>query len=122
MILFRCFTDEEIIEFYKEIRDMLKEKEYKIVYLKSDDIRSNLDIIRKERSDENGNELWFPAMMGFFDHSPYAKMKGLKGEDELIEHFSHRQDLELKICEEVFADKYIVISSKRYTEEELKEL
>lgn len=121
MILFRCMTDEEIIDFYKEIRNVLKDKEYKIVYLKTDDIRSNLDVIRKERSDESGNELWFPAMMGFFNDSPYAKMNGLKGEDDLIDHFRHRQDLELKICKEVFADRYAVLFSKGYTQKELEE-
>lgn len=41
--------------------------------LQSDDISSNIDIIRKERSDDKGNEMWFPLMMGYFDNSPYAK-------------------------------------------------
>ena len=49
-------------------------------------------------------------------------MNHLEGEDDLIDHFRHRQDLELKICEEVFADKYTVLFSKGYTKKELEEL
>jgi len=114
MILYRCASDEEIINLYMEIRDVLSDKEFKILYLKADDLKGNLDVIRKERSDENGNELWFPLMMNYFNESPYAKSKGVSGEEELINHFKHRQELELKICNELFADKVIILESKKY--------
>jgi hypothetical protein len=42
-------SDDEIIEFYKEVRKALDGKDYHIVYLKADDVRGNLDVIRKER-------------------------------------------------------------------------
>ena len=51
MILFRQMSDEEIIAFYRLVREALNGKEYCIIYLKADDIRVNLDIIRKERSE-----------------------------------------------------------------------
>ena len=119
MILFRQKEDEEILSFYRLIRKALDGKEYRIVYLKAADIRGNLETIRKERSDEQGNELWFPMMMGFFNDCPYAKARGLKGEEDLIRHFTHRQELELRICKEVFPDRSVIIESKNYTEEEL---
>ncbi len=119
MILFRQATDEEIMSFYRLIREALNGKEYRIVYLKAKDIRSNLETIRKERSDEQGNELWFPMMLGFFNDCPYARARGLKGEEDLIRHFFHRQDLELRLCKEVFPDKSIVIESKNYSEADL---
>ena len=122
MILFRCFLDEQIIGFYKEVKEVLKDKDYQIIYLKSEDIKGNLNVIRKERSDDKGKELWFPLMMRYFNDSPYAKANALRGEDDLIGHFRHRQELELRICEEVFADKYTVLLSKRYTDEEIKGL
>ncbi len=115
MILFQNKSDEEIVDFYKEISHALTGKEYQIMYLKADDIASNIAVIRKERSDDKGNEMWFPLMLGYFDNSPFAKEKGLSGEDDLIEHFKHRQELELRICEEVFAGKYTVLKSKNYT-------
>ena len=119
MILFRQASDEDILSFYKLIREELRRKEYRIVYLKATDIRGNLETIRKERSDEQGNELWFPMMTGFFNGCPYARSRGLKGEEDLIRHFIHRQDLELRICKEVFPDRSIILESKNYTEEDI---
>lgn len=123
MILFRCASDEEITAFYRQIHAALEEKEgreYRIFYLKTDDIKSSIDQIRKERSDEQGNELWFPAMLGYFNESPYAKANGLSGQAALISHFIHRQHLELRICEEIFKGKVKVLTSKKYTDEDLK--
>ena len=119
MILFRCASDDEIMEFYQDIRNMLHGKNYHVVYLKTDDIRGNLEVIRKERSDDKGNEIWFPLMLGFFNDSPFAKKKGLNGEDDLIRHFQHRQKLELQICREIFSTKYTVIPSKAYSDGDL---
>ena len=50
MILFRCFTDEDILAFYRQVREALDGKDYRIFYLKADDLRGNLDVIRKEPS------------------------------------------------------------------------
>ncbi len=122
MILFREASDEEILSFYRRIREALAGKEYRIVYLKAEDIRGNLAAIRKERSDAQGNEVWFPMMMGFFCDSPYGRSRGLKGEEDLIRHFMHRQNLELRICREVFPERSVVIASKNYSEEELTSL
>ena len=122
MILFRCASNDEIMDFYHDIHNALDGKKYHIVYLKAEDIGGNLDIIRKERSDDKGNEIWFPLMLGFFNDSPYAKKNGLRGEEDLIHHFQHRQKLELQICEEIFTTKYTIISSKAYSDEDLAKL
>ncbi len=115
MILFRQADDEDILSFYKLIREALGGKDYRIIYLKAKDIRGNLETIRKERSDEQGNEIWFPMMLGFFNDCPYARARGLKGEEDLIRHFMHRQELELRLCKEVFPDRSIIIESKNYS-------
>ena len=122
MILFRCASNDEIMDFYHDIHNALDGKKYHIVYLKAVDISGNLDIIRKERSDDKGNEIWFPLMLGFFNDSPFAKKNGLMGEASLVNHFRHRQNLELRICEEVFANKYTVVLSKAYTDTNLATL
>ncbi|MBR5976153.1 MAG: hypothetical protein IK020_13380 [Clostridiales bacterium] len=119
MMLFRVASDDEILAFYRKVREALDGKEYRIMYLKADDIAGNLSVIRKERSDENGNEMWFPMMMQFFDNCPYSKAKGTSGEADLIRHFEHRQALELRILEEVFPDKSTILCSKGYTDKEL---
>ncbi len=114
MILFQNCSDEEIIDFYKQVKEALSGKKYQILYLKTDDIPSNIDIIRKERSDDKGNEMWFPLMMQYFDNSPYAKEKGISGLAALLEHFKRRQELELRICKEIFEGNYKVLCSKNY--------
>jgi len=122
MILFRQMSDEEIIAFYRLVREALNGKEYRIIYLEADDIRANLNVIRKERSDASGNELWYPMMLGFFNDCPCSKARGLQGDDDLIDHFRHRQDLELQICKEIFPDKSIILKSKGHTDESIKQL
>ena len=122
MILFRNATDEEIVAFYRKVREALEGKNYHIVLLKAEDVRGNLAVIRKERSDEQGDELWFPMMIQYFNESPYAKARELEGEEDLIRHFVHRQELELRLCEEVFPDKYSVLTSKGYSEEEIESI
>ena len=114
MILLRKCRDRQIIDFYKEIKEALAGKDYQIVYLKADDVAANIDVIRKERSDDNGNEMWFPLMLRYFDDSPYAKEKGVSGTDALLDHLRYRQELELRICHEVFEGNYTILKSKEY--------
>ena len=118
MILFRCLNDEEIIAFYHEIKEAVSHKEIKIAYLRTapDDIRKNLETARKNRTDENGNEVWFHMLCDYFDHCPYAEMNRLHGADGLTRHWRHRQELELRICKEVFPGQYEIFPSKAYDE------
>ena len=116
MILYRTLSDEEILDFYKEVRTALSGKDLHIFYLEAEDIAANIDVIRKERSDDKGNELWFPMMIRYFDESPYAKKFDVSGSDGLLSHLKHRQELELRICSEVFGDKCTVLKSKDYDE------
>lgn len=73
----------------------------------------------EKRSDDSGNDLWFPTMLEYFDGSPYALKNGVSGEKGLYEHFRHRQDPELKICREVFPNRSTVPKSKKYFDAEL---
>ena len=114
MILFQNASDAEIIAFYREIKNVLGRRDYHIAYLLSEVIRSNIDVIRKERTDEQGREMWFPLMLRYFDESPFAKAHGISGEEEMYAHFMHRQELELKICREIFPDRYTILQSKNY--------
>ena len=114
MILYRNRTDEEIFDLYKDIAKTLEGKKYHIAYLKTEDIKANIDVIRKERSDDKGNELWFPLMLRFFNDSPYAKANNVSGKKALIDHLKHRQELEIRLCEELFPDKHTILLSKGY--------
>ena len=113
-ILFFEMSDDEIIDFYKRLKSVIKTNEFKILYLESDDIAGNIDKIRKERVDEHGNEIWFKLMMGFLEECPYGLSHGLKDFDGLIKHFEHRMSLELRILKEIFPKNSTVLRSKNY--------
>ncbi len=119
MILYRNASDQEIMEFYTELREILRERDFRILYLETDDIADSIGVIRKERSDDKGNEMWFPLMLEYFDRSPYAMKRGISGEEELLKHLAHRQELELQICREIFPDKVSVLRSKKYTDKDI---
>lgn len=95
-------TDDDITKFYHNVKLMLAGKQYEIVYLDVDDIRAAEEIIRKERSDDSGNELWYPLMINYLEESPYGKYHNLKGMDGLVKHLEYRKNLEKRILAEVF--------------------
>lgn len=109
MILYFEMSDDEIVLFYRKVKEALSGKEYEIVYLDVDDIRAAEEIIKKERSDGDGVELWFPLMISYLESSPYGVRHGLKGMDGLVEHLQHRVRLEKRILSEVFDGHYRVI-------------
>ena len=114
MILFRDMPDDDILDFYAEVRSALEDKEYRIYYIETPDIATNLSTIRKERVDKDGNEIWFNMLMEYFVHSPYAGKSSLNRYEDLLEHLKHRQSLELRICREMFGDRLTVFRSKAY--------
>ncbi|MCR5006657.1 MAG: AAA family ATPase [Clostridiales bacterium] len=114
LILFRDMSDDEILNFYLAVRDALEGKEFEIYYVETTDISENLNAIRKERVDHEGNELWFPMMMEFFINAPYAKKRSLRNIEDLIAHFEHRQALEKRTCREIFGNKTTILRSKMY--------
>lgn len=118
MILFFEMTDEEIVSFYQRVKEKLQGKSYKIWYLHVDDIRRAEEQIRKERSDEYGNEMWFPMMVAYLESSPYAMHNNLKGMDGLVMHLRHRVNLEIRILREIFRDHYQVVERKMQEKDE----
>lgn len=109
MILFYEMSDEEIISFYRRVKDKMQGKSYEIIYLCVDDIQKAEERIRKERSDDKGNEVWFSLMTAYLENSPYGKHHNLKGMDGLVTHLEHRVDLEMRILKKVFAKQYQVV-------------
>ncbi len=118
-ILYLMMTDEEILDFYRRLKDVLAGKSYRIIYLDVEDIRGGIDVIRKERSDDSGNELWFPLMLRYLEESPYGKEHMLTGMDGLIAHLERRKALELRIIEEIFKEESAVVKAKKYTMEDV---
>lgn len=114
LILFHQLSDDEIVDFYKKLFTNVDKESYNLLYLYSEDIAENIRIIRKERSDEQGNEMWYPLMLGYLVESPYGKEHGYTGFDDMIRHFEHRQQLEMRIIREVIGDRAKILSAKKY--------
>lgn len=118
-MLYLMMTEEEILDFYRRLKQILAGKSYQIIYLDVEDIRGTIEAIKKERSDENGNELWFPLMIKYIEKSPFGKKHFLHGMEGLLAHLERRKDLEHRIIDEVFKDETLVVKSKNYDIEQL---
>lgn len=114
-MLYLMMTDDEILNFYRRLKSVIEDKPYRIIYLDVDDIPGGIDIIRKERSDDKGNELWFPLMIRYLEESPYGKEHMLTGLEGLLTHLNRRKALEHQVIYEVFKENTIVLKAKNYT-------
>ena len=107
------------MDFYREAHEILKPKGFQMLYLQSNNIRENILQIKKERSDENGEELWYPLMLKYLQESPYGKTHGFEGLDDMIAHFERRVAIEEKIIKDVLREDCIILKAKEYRLEEI---
>lgn len=114
LILFHQLSDDEIVSFYHRLYNIIPKENFLLLYLYSDKIEESTKIIQKERSDNQGNQLWYSLMLEYLKHSPYGKQHNYKGLEHMIEHFKHRQMVELRIIKEVLHDCAIIIPAKKW--------
>ena len=119
MMLYYQIPEREIVDFYREAYEVLKPKGFQMLYLKSGNIRENILQIKRERSDENGVELWYPLMLKYLQESPYGKVHGFEGLDDMVAHFERRIALEEKTIAEVLKEDCTVLKAKGYRLEEI---
>ena len=113
-MLYFLMSDEEILDFYRRLKSVLGGRAYRIIYLDVEDIPETIDRIRRERTDDKGNESWFSAVIRYIEESPYGKTQGSAGLGGLIEHLEKRRRLEHRIMEEVFPENSVKIKAKSY--------
>ena len=114
LILFHQLNDDEIVGFYRELYNAVNKEPFLLLYLYSDRIEENIENIRKERSDNQGNEMWYPMMLNFLVHSPYGIKHGYSSFKDVITHFRHRQRLEMRIIDEIIGERAVVLSAKEW--------
>ncbi len=119
LILYHEKSDEEILAFYRELYKAQDKETFCLVYIYSENIEDNIRIISKERSDTDGNPLWLPMMLEYLKMSPYGIRHELESFADLIVHLAHRQELELRIIKEILGERAVVLTSKKWTREEL---
>ena len=121
-ILYLGMKNEEILDFYRRLEKILHGRPYRILYLDVEDIAGAIGVIRKERSDDAGNELWFPMMLRYLEESPHGKACGLSGLAGLVAHLEHRRNLERRIIDEIFREQTVRLRAKAYRFDEVAAL
>lgn len=119
LILFHQLSDDEIVDFYRELYSKINREQFLLLYLYSDKLEETVKVIKKERSDNQGNELWYQLMMEYLIHSPYGKRHGYSAFDDMIAHFRHRQQLELRVIREIIGDRAMILPAKEWKIEEI---
>lgn len=114
LILFHELSDDEIIDFYRELYQIVGKEDFCLLYLHSDKLEDFLAVIKRERSDNQGNEMWYPLMLEYLVNSPYGKKHGYSCLEDMIMHFKHRQEVEMRIIREVVGDKATILPAKEW--------
>lgn len=119
LILFHQLKDDEIVEFYRQLYSRIKKEQFLLLYLYGEGIEESIKAIRKERCDNQGNEMWYTLMLEYLCHSPYGEKHGYGTFEDLIMHFRHRQQLELRIIREIIGKRAMVLPAKKWEIEEI---
>lgn len=119
LILFHQLADDKIIEFYHELYKNIDKEQFLLLYLYNDNIEETIKIIKKERCDNHGNEVWYSLMSEYLIHSPYGKKHGYSTFEDMAAHFRHRQQLELRIIKEMIGENAIILPAKNWKIEEI---
>lgn len=119
LILLHQLSDDEIVDFYRELYSQINREQFLLLYLYSDKLEETVKVIKKERSDNQGNELWYQLMMEYLIHSPYGKGHGYSAFEDMIAHFRHRQQLELRVIREIIGDRALILPAKEWKIEEI---
>lgn len=119
LMLFYELSDGEIIKFYREMYQILKGKNMKLFYLQSDDLRASIEQIKKERVDDEGNEVWFELVRRYFETSPFGVRNHCSGIEDYLKHLERRVGIERKVIEEIMNECTLVLPAKKYELDEV---
>ena len=119
LILFHQLSDDEILEFYHDLYNNINKEQFLLLYLYSDKLEENIKTVKKERCDNQGNEVWYQMMLEYLIHSPYGEKHGYHTFEDMITHFRHRQQLEMRIIREVIGDNAVVLPAKEWKIDEI---
>lgn len=118
LILFYEWGDDKIVAFYQELYKKIKEEDFLLLYLDSDILEENIRLIKRERCDDRGNEVWYLLMQKYLNNSPYGKRHNYSGFEDMLLHFKHRQQLERRIITEIIGENAVILQAKNWTLED----
>lgn len=119
LLLYHLLTDDEIVEFYRELYEAVNRERFLLLYLYSDRLAETIETIKRERCDDRGKECWYPLMLEYLVHSPCGERHGYSGFEDMVAHFRHRQQLEMRIIREVIGDRAVVLPSREWSMDDI---
>ncbi len=72
IILFYDLETDEILNFYKEIIETVANKNFKLIYIKSENIEQTILNIKVERDEIYNSNIWYDLLINFVKNSPFA--------------------------------------------------
>ncbi|MDF2905419.1 MAG: hypothetical protein K0R34_740 [Herbinix sp.] len=118
LMLYGEYNDTQILDFYSNLIDNISD-EFLVIRLLSSDIEKSINQIKKERINEQGEEVWYHLMMNYLNQSPYGKTHRFNNFDDMLDHFRRRISLEKRISKELLHNRCIDIESKNYHLEDM---
>ncbi len=114
MMLFYEMSDEEIIDFYHDIYDILKKKHFKLIYLKTANLKETIEQAKRERVDDMGEEIWFQLVMRYFETSPYGRAHNCSGIEDYVLHLMRRMRIEECIMQRFMGEDVLLLPAKSF--------
>ena len=108
---------DNIIEPMYMATELSKEDFVKVINKERFALKSREEIIQEiksRRCDEQGEEIWYSLMMKYLISSPHGKKHGFRGFEDMISHFRHRQQVELRIIREILAGNAAVLPARKW--------
>lgn len=119
LMLFHLLSDEEIVTFFEKLFGRINQEHFLLLYLYSDKVEECIKVIKEERCDNQGNELWYRLMLEYLMHAPLGIRRGYKSLEDMTGHFKNRQKLELRIIKEILGEHGVVLPAKEWEIEEI---
>ncbi len=121
LILFYELPDDEIINFYGEIYEQIKNKNFKLIYIKSSNIKETILTTKHVRTYVKNNHWWYDLLVKYINNSPFAVSQNKKDFDLLEAFFIKRTKLELTIINRLNITNILFLSEKNFKIDEIKD-
>ncbi|MBJ9993281.1 hypothetical protein [Paenibacillus sp. S28] len=118
MMLGRFNQSQQVItDFIKRLETIIQPLHPKIIYFYQDDIKSTINRVTQERSDD-----WLRHITWYFTEQGFGKAKGYHGVDGLCEVLKVRKEYELDIMDHLKIDKLTINNTEFDWEPVLQEV
>lgn len=122
LILKFNLEDDKIISYFKEFEKLFINNKIKIFYIKQKNVKDVLERITEER--RTNNKLlfkdWIDNVIEYVENSKYGTLLGYEGYQGIEKYFHYRQSPEIKVLNNLIANKEIISLDGNYDDVFLK--